>query len=186
MKRILTLSFVLVLFVAGPLAADCHRQRVIVQHHAAVVNHHVAAVVAPVYVAQYVPVQVPTYSVGYAAPQQQQDTSLALAVEKLSLAVERLSKGGAQTQADSLDAKAAGVLAARCASCHTGAASKGKLAIFTAPGQLAPTVDRFLLWEAADSGRMPKGGQPIPDDEARVLREWVAQAAQQRRAQTTK
>lgn len=186
MKRLAALALILTLFV-GPLAADC-RQRVVV-HHQAVVQH-AAAVVAPVYVAQFVPIQIPTYSVG-GAPQQAQQAqdadALARAVEKLTRAVEKLG-GGAQPQADNLQAKALGILNARCASCHSEATAKtGGDFVLLKGGQLNPALDVLDITHAvnrADAGSMPPKGKapPLSDDEVRVLRDWSAQTAQATRA----
>lgn len=187
MKRLAALALILTLFV-GPLAADC-RQRVVV-HRQAVVHAAAVAVVAPVYVAQFVPVQVPTYSVGYAPQQVQQSQdadALARAVEKLTAAVEKLS-GGAQPQADNLQSRALGILNARCASCHSDATAKaGGDFVLLKGGQLNPTLDVLDITHAANrayNGSMPPKGKapPLSDDEARVLRDWSEQVTQATRA----
>lgn len=177
MKRSVALGVVLVLFLGGPLAADC-RSRVVVQRQA-VVNHHVAAVVTPVAVAQFVavPVAVPTYSVGPSHQSQTDIDAIARALDRLTAAVERLGKGGVQQPDNSLEAKALSVLNARCAQCHTGAQAKGKLTIFARPGELSATLntlDLVAMLEEVKAGRMPKApAPPLEDGELLILQEWT-------------
>lgn len=193
--KIFILTSILTAFFACTADADScravqvQRQRVV---HAAVVQHHhaVAAVVAPVAVAQYLPIQVPTYSAGYVVDNGE-TAALRRSIERLEKTIQKLSATPTSRAAPVPDVGITGqaqqVLTARCAQCHTGAAAKGSLAIFTEPGKLNPAVDRFVLWEAADSGQMPPApAKEIPDDEARVLREWVKEAAQVRKAQALK
>lgn len=170
----LALAFVLCL----PAALDASGCGVpVVRQRAFVVNHHVAAVaVEPVYVATFaaVPVAVPHYSVGY-QPDGGEIAELRKAVRELSKTVQELRQvqAAGPPVSDELNAKAWQLLSAKCATCHTGPDSKGRVQIFLAPGQPNRDVDRFALWDAAESGRMPKGKEPVPDDEARLLREWL-------------
>lgn len=171
--------------------ADCRvvRQRVVAVQHAAVVTVK-ETVVVPVTVAAFAayPVQVPTYSIGY-DPHAGEVQELRRSVRELTQALQGLRTGAtpAPQPASDLTAKAAQVLTARCATCHTGAAAKGKVQLFTESGVLNPTLDWFAAWAEAESGRMPPApAQPIPDDEERVLKEKVREVAQLRKQQSLK
>ena len=163
------------------------RQRVIHQQHVVHAAH--VAVVQPAVIATFaaVPVAVPHYSVGY-DPHGGELAELRKAVRELSKTVldlraaEPVAAPRRDVPTDDVSGKAWQVLSKHCASCHTGAQAKGKVTIFSEPGKPNPSADLFLLWEAADAGRMPKGAAPINDDEARALRELVALTAKQRRA----
>lgn len=197
MKRFVILACVVLLF-AGPAVADCvPRARVVTyQQHQVYPSYVQHAVYVPV--AVFEPIKA-VYAVGGSYRQDSAEVAeLARAMEKLAGTVDRLA-GRAElapalraaepvaaprrdVPADDVSGRAWQVLSKHCASCHTGAQAKGKVTIFSEPGKPNPNVDLFLLWESADAGRMPKGMNPISDEEARTLRELVALAAKQRRA----
>lgn len=52
------------------------------------------------------------------------------------------------------------VIAARCASCHTGDTAKGQFKIFTSPGVWNPEFDPRAAWDAISSRRMPPREHP--------------------------
>ncbi len=78
-------------------------------------------------------------------------------------------------------------LSTRCASCHTGAGSKGSLQIFTAPGILNTGLNRgqkALCSLRTDIGEMPPAANGDPasaaaatNDEAVAIKEWAAAGA---------
>ena len=189
-------AFVLAPLFAGLLAvptADAtgcvSRSRVIVRQQVVQAVAVKQAVIAPIAVAAFaaVPVTVPQYSVGYNpnGAAEGEITELRQAIQELREAIQGLRQPAAPPpEADDLQAKAARVLNNRCALCHSeGTAAKegGGFVMFKA-GQLVPGLSReemFHIWERADSGSMPPKdrGQPIPDEEARLIREWVSAKA---------
>ena len=65
------------------------------------------------------------------------------------------------------------VIESRCVKCHAGPGKNG--IDLTDPDKVAKG-QRWHAYALANSGEMPKGGQPIPDDEVKALYAW-AQAA---------
>lgn len=66
------------------------------------------------------------------------------------------------------------VLAHHCAACHTAPKHKGSVEIFLENGALNPAVNRFRLWDAAESRTMPPDPKPkVHPDDVRVLRDWA-------------
>jgi hypothetical protein len=63
----------------------------------------------------------------------------------------------------------------RCAQCHTGGTAQGGVTIFAAPGRLAQLdpEDWAQVEDAVTSGRMPKGGPPLPLAEYRELAAYI-------------
>lgn len=149
---------------AGVASGDGCRTVVPVRH--AIVNQ-VQAVVAPV--AAVVPVQVAAYSVGYNA---QGDTAQALReiVAELKALRESLggTGGGTPTTTDTNQTRVEAVMVAKCAACHKPDVAKtkgGNHTLLTADGKLAQGVNLFELWDEVDSGRMPKGGPPLENED---------------------
>lgn len=175
------------LTLALPVSADSRcanlRQRVVVQHHAAVVAVK-QAVIAPIAVAAFTPVvSVPQYSAGYADHSGSSEVrELKQAILELRQAIQGMQQGGAPGQpppANDLESRAVKILSARCASCHneTTAASKGgKFLLFKGgqPNQELDLLDVMHVAQRAVAGSMPpQPMQPIPDEEAQVLHEWA-------------
>lgn len=73
-----------------------------------------------------------------------------------------------------------------CMDCHTGAAAKGKMVIFTAPGQLNPKANWVAIWDATDAGRMPPEAKSnrnalLSDQEVNILEAKKNEGRQSRR-----
>ena len=193
-------AFVLAPLFAGLLAvptADAtgcvSRSRVIVRQQVVQAVAVKQAVIAPIAVAAFaaVPVTVPQYSVGYNpnGAAEGEITELRQAIQELREAIRGLRQPAAPPpEADDLQAKAARVLNNRCALCHSEgtAAKEGGGFVMFKGGQLNPALTRddfFHMWERSSAGTMPPKdrGQPIPDDEERLLREWVSQKSKAER-----
>jgi len=79
---------------------------------------------------------------------------------------------------DDLTAKVKSILSKNCASCHTGAASKGQVVIFSDKEVLNPNAPRQRIWDAADEGRMPPEAKKdakyaLSDADVAQLRAWM-------------
>jgi mono/diheme cytochrome c family protein len=75
------------------------------------------------------------------------------------------------------------ILKNRCASCHSGAASKGSFPIFGPEGSLLEMsrANRSLISTLADTAQMPpaargdtKSPAALSDDEVQALKRWAA------------
>lgn len=165
------------------------RQRVVVQHHAAVAVKQ--AVIAPIAVAAYAPiVTVPQYSVGWDSGAGEV-AELRKAIKELREAIQGLQGPGTGqgAQGNDVQVRAIKILTSHCARCHAEPVAKaegGDFVMFKG-GQINTSLSRddlWHIWERSDSGSMPppKKGEPISDDEARVLREWLGQVAKVERA----
>ncbi len=157
-----------------------------------VYHRQVVAAVNVVPVAVFQPVAIPTFSVGYAPgyggpPGPGQDVqALTVLVRRLeqriaALSVPQQAPGGRPAveappqQAAPAAAKETGwvnVLTTRCASCHTGATSKGKFALFAQPGQLAALTPAQIgasimrMQQAGTKEQMPPApAPPLTDQE---------------------
>lgn len=65
-----------------------------------------------------------------------------------------------------------------CAACHSGASAKGGLQMFNAQRQLLdlPYTTRLKLWDYVHAGDMPKGQNPLGDDDTEMFHQWAIQA----------
>jgi len=86
--------------------------------------------------------------------------------------------GGSYTDADVVRvlSKPLGSTQKSCADCHTGSSSKGGTRIFDSPGILNQKANWAKIWDAADSGTMPKEAQTnknavMSDADCDVLRD---------------
>jgi mono/diheme cytochrome c family protein len=86
----------------------------------------------------------------------------------------------AATPAMAKPADAASVLARRCASCHSGAAAQGRLALFDDTGALLSKLPRRRIVEAVESGRMPQPASAVrlTNAEIELLRVWAQPPAE--------
>lgn len=184
------LTPLLAVLLAVPTAdgSGCiQRSRVVVQRQVVQAVAVKQAVITPVAVAAFtaVPVAVPQYSVGIAPNAGSGELEeLRQAIQELRQAIQGLKAAPAPPPEDDLQAKAARILNNRCALCHSEgtAAKEGGGFVMFKDGRLSSGLSReevFHIWERADAGSMPPKdkGQPIPDEEARLLREWVSQKA---------
>lgn len=62
------------------------------------------------------------------------------------------------------------VVEAKCIRCH-GGDRPGRLNLSNLAA--VSKVDRFDSWERTNGGEMPKGGQPLPDKEEALFRQWA-------------
>lgn len=185
--RFIVLSLACGVFAVSTADADNCRvqQRVVVRQH--VVHHAVAAIVTPIPVATYVPfaVQVPTYSVGVAPQQLQQQSqtdAVALAIEKLALAVERIGGGQPQTLQSQQMPSHVQVMTARCASCHDKGVAKSKGGDFTLldGGKEVQLTGKQIVRVLAKThdGTMPKTGPKLNDAEKKAISQWIESSTQ--------
>lgn len=166
------------------------RQRVVVQQQVVTVKQ---AVVTPIAVASFaaIPIQVPTYSVGYNQRNDYELEELRKAIQELRLAIQSLKQGSHNHPPENSDlqTKATQILVNRCARCHNEMVAEkegGKFIMFQG-GKLSSALSKeniFDIWERSDAGSMPPPGKgdPIPDEEARLLRDWIGQRAATERA----
>ena len=88
--------------------------------------------------------------------------------------------------AEHFDRMVAPVLAGRCLDCHSGSKPKGELDLSSRStafairddGSVIVTGDlqKSLLWEQVSSDEMPPK-HPLPDDEKKILRDWIIAGA---------
>jgi mono/diheme cytochrome c family protein len=167
--------------VAGDAPADCFQRARVVTHQ---VYSSYAPYYAPLY--HYVPVAVfdaikPVYAVGGGYRGEGAETAeLARALEKLTLAVDRLASKGTEPQAAAdLGPRALAVVNARCAKCHEqGVAALGGDFVLTKGGQWYEGLTAADLIQSAKKvadGTMPKGGAPLPPEEKQVLSAYADQ-----------
>lgn len=158
---------VLVLAVALPASAThpCVVRSRVVYSYPVYQAPVVAAVFAPLVVAQ-----VPAYSATFGVPDQGQGALLA-ELKALRQEVQALRQGGAEqlkSPKNGNGEEVLSILQANCAECHTGAAAKGKFAMFTAPGNLAQftpqQVGKMLV--AIQQGEMPPAPRKSLDDKS--------------------
>lgn len=183
-------TFVALFSCAGLASADNCRapvRQTFVQKHVAAVQQ----IINPVAIATYVPVPVavPQYSVGYNA-----EGDSALAVRELTAEIKRLRETLAvvgpatkPTEPDnSVSARVTAIMDQRCAKCHVAsvAVEKGGGHVLLAEvGKLADGLDWTIIEDEVNSGRMPKGGPELPDDEYRVFKEMQREQLKIQKAQ---
>lgn len=158
--------------IAGAASADHCRARVVQQNY-------VAPYVAPVIpIATYVPVPVavPQYSVGYNA-----DGDTALAIREQTEVLKKFfaeMRAGVGTPSkptepeNSATSRVLAVMTTKCAKCHNEANYKdkgGNHLLVKADGTLADNLDWETIRDEVETGRMPKGGPELPEDEYRVF-----------------
>jgi mono/diheme cytochrome c family protein len=180
------------------LSQACH-QPVRVVNRVEVVKEVVVVKEVAAFVASFVPV----VSVGYAAPvvpayglqqpygppaqavvpQQAVDPCAEVRQQLAALAAEvkQLRNGGAPPpvqpmQNAAVTGRHVAVLAAKCAKCHTGATARGKLQLYTAPGQLNPLAadQKLKVLAMVRKGLMPpKPEAPLTEQEISDLHELL-------------
>ncbi len=79
------------------------------------------------------------------------------------------------------DEKLVAVVNQSCASCHSGNSPKGGFTIVTEDGKLADLDICAVgkVFHQCATGRMPKGGKPLPDDVMPLLDQWVTEVSKQ-------
>lgn len=171
--------------LAGFASADHCRARVVQQAY-------VAPYVAPVAIATYVPVAVavPQYSTGYSA---EGDTALALREIAAELKALRESLAGGAGPAtkptepdNSVTARVNAIGVAKCAKCHNETNHKDKGGghlLLTDAGAFVDGLDWESLRDEIESGRMPRGGPELSDDDYRVFVEKQREQLKIKKAQ---
>ena len=173
MRTVLSVVSILGLCVS-PISADCRRVRV----NAAVV---VEQVISPVFISTFA---VPAYTVGYAPqaayaqPTAQSDTDALL--RQILARLDNLEKGGGAPQQAALHPGVT-FLEQTCAKCHNvdvAQAKGGNKVLFNFGKLVKLTGDEWgVVLAEIDSGRMPKGGPKVTDEQySNVVAAFVAQA----------
>jgi mono/diheme cytochrome c family protein len=166
--------------VGAVRSGDCVAPVVVKQQ---VYGQHYQQVVVAQFVA--IPVAVPLYAVGYDPHSYGVTEELKAIREELRQAREGVAPQSHRADPNepqvlpqkSPDAVTA-ILTQHCASCHTGAKSKGGLVIFAGPGVLDAHADLFQLWDAAESKTMPPNPRPkVPQADLDALRAALRKSA---------
>lgn len=179
---------------AAVAAADCNRARVIVQQHhaqAVVVQQHHAVTYNHAQAVQFVPVQIsPDYY--YSTQNHYRDNLLADAVvgRLVQAQIQALKTPQIQQQqapcpcpqqnqpgakaSTGVNEKLVALVNARCIKCHQGPDPGGGLSLENLDA--VPKGQRWTSHGLVNAGEMPKGGQPISDDEVKLFVEWAKAA----------
>lgn len=200
-RSIAVLFAVLIAALLSPTHADNCRvvrrvvqQKVIVQEKVAVV----APIVQAVAVAVPVAIQVPLYQYANHAPhpcppavQQEQRHDKGAELDRLADLLfqrieQRLTSGPPPAISESAKlsgyanghsgSNAVRILAANCARCHSGTASNGGgRVMFDSRGELVQLsqLDRWQIFDASHTGRMPKNAKSLTDEETAELQTWA-------------
>jgi len=110
-----------------------------------------------------------------------------LVVEKLAkaIAVEPEPEPVEPPSNSELDLKVQAILLTNCAKCHGNGEKSGKLSFIeddkltiiesdkTPDEIIAIKLLKYQIADAVETGRMPKGGEPLSDDDLSVLKNWV-------------
>lgn len=187
MKKVGVVLSVLALFVvAFTVEADCNRTRVVVQqHHAQAVvvqQQHHAVSYNHAQAIQFVPVAIsPDYY--YSTQNHYRDSLLADAVVGRLMQAQTKAPQIQQHQAPcpcpinqpkaatGVSEKLVALVNARCIKCHQGPTPGGGLNLENLDA--IPKGQRWTSHGLVNSGEMPKGGQPISDDEVKLFVEWA-------------
>lgn len=142
------------------------------------------AVVAPI-VTNFVATQVPVYSTGYNA---QGDTAQALRelIAEVRGIKEALNGGkpAEQPTETTTQARVEALMAQFCVKCHkpdVAATKGGGHTLVAANGKIADGVDIADLWDEVDSGRMPKGGPALSDDDVGTFKALLKEGLRNRK-----
>lgn len=200
MKKVgVFISVLALLIVAVAVNADCNRARVIVQQHhaqAVVVQQHHAVNYNHAQAVQFVPVQISPdyyYSTNDYYRTLVQAKLIAGELRQQDLKVQQQQAPQVQQQqspcpcqlqnqpiqtptvkATSVNEKLAALVSARCIKCHQGPMPGGGLSLENL--DMVPKGARWTSHGLVNAGEMPKGGQPISDEEVKLFVEWAKAA----------
>lgn len=187
------LGFLFLFLFVGGLQAQCRTV-----YHSTYVQHTPYVQTTPVYIAQFLPVLVPTYNVGYVGQQAPaSDPSLLKELQTQKEEIEALRKALLRSQTPVLQnpdgttlppqklpsqsglKKPEEVFIVHCSSCHEQkvAANKGGgLALLNGETLLQiPDAVALRIIDTCYSGEMPKGKPPLPDADFALIMKWNKQ-----------
>lgn len=197
MKKVgIILSVLALLAIAFTVEADCNRARVIVQqHHAQAVvvqQQHHAVTYNHAQAVQFVPVAIsPDYYYStndyyrtlvqaklIAGELRQQDLKAPIQQQQAPCPCQNQNQPAGQSQqakaSTGINEKLVALVNSRCIKCHQGAAPGGGLSL-----ENLDAVPKGMRWAShglANNGEMPKGGQPVSDEEVKLFMEWAKAA----------
>lgn len=142
----------------------CVQQQVVKQNIVAA-----PVVTTPAYAAVYVPIADPywSYTVG-------QEQRLREEIRQLREDIRSLRGSATQPPNPTPEAEPAwkAILRTNCLACHSGEDAKPKDDPIRLDGDINPAM-KALVKDAIESGRMPKGRDPLSDEDFQVIAKWA-------------